>query len=244
MEKMKIEIWSDIACPYCYIGKRKLEAALKQFPNADEVELEWHSYELNPALPKKALGKSFYTYFSDNHGVTTDKAKEMLSGIVQLAKEQGLDYNFDKLIVTNTSDALRLVKLAKKHNLADQAEEVLFKAYFTEGKNISDRATLIALGTQIGLKEIEINSLLDGKEFIDEIEKDICYSEDELKLEYIPFYRFNNKNIIEGSLEVDKYLQVLTDSYNEWKKDGVSNGAAGSRINGKACSIDGVCSID
>lgn len=244
MEKMKIEIWSDIACPFCYIGKRKLEAALNQFPHADEVELEWHSYELNPSLPKKPLNKSYYSYFAETHGVTVDKAKDMLARQVKLAADQGLDYHFEKLIVTNTSDALRLVKLAKKYQLADQAEEVLFKAYFIDGKCISDRTVLVDLGTSIGLKADEINTVLDSDQYVDEIEKDIRYSEDELHLEYIPFYRFNNKDMIEGSLEVEKYLEVLTNAYNDWKANGISKGNDATRLNGQACSIDGVCSID
>lgn len=243
MEKMKIDIWSDIACPYCYIGKRKLEKALSQFSHADEIELVWHSYELNPKLPKKALGKSYFQYFAELHNCSVDVAKEDLQELVKLAKEEGLEYDLDNLVVTNTSDALRLIKLAKKQGLADQAEEVLFKAYFVEGKNISDRATLIDLGSQIGLAKDDINSLLDSDEFVDEIDKDIRYSEDELNLEYIPFYRFNNKDVIEGSLAVEKYLEVLTNAYTDWKKNGVSSGKGGSRSNGRACSADGVCSL-
>ena len=243
MEKMRIDIWSDIACPYCYIGKRKLEKALNEFSHADEVELVWHSYELNPSLKKEPLGISFYEYFAKNHEVSVDEAKEMLGEMTKLANDEGLDYHFEKLIITNTSDALRLVKLAKKYGLADNTEELLFRAYFVEGKNVSDRKTLLEIGIKVGLKEFEIIELLDSDEFLDEIQKDIRYSEDELNLEYIPFYRFNNKDIIEGSLPVEKYLSVLIESYNDWKANGVSSGKGGNRSNGKACSADGVCSI-
>lgn len=243
MEKMKVEIWSDIACPYCYIGKRKFENALAKFPHADEIELVWHSYELNPDLPKKPFGKSYYEYFAGIHHSTVEEAKADLQGLVDLAKEVGLDYHFEKLVVANTSDALRLIKLAKKYKLADQAEEILFKAYFVDGEDISDKATLVRLGTSIGLSEDDIMILLNGDEFVVDIEADIRFSEDELDLEYIPFYLFNGKDIIQGSLAEEEYIEVLSKSYNFWKQNGVSKGGGGDRHKGRACSPDGTCSI-
>ncbi|PXV68920.1 putative DsbA family dithiol-disulfide isomerase [Dysgonomonas alginatilytica] len=243
MGKMKVEIWSDIACPYCYIGKRKFENALAKFPHANEVELVWHSYELNPDLPKRPLGQSYYEYFAGLHGSSIEEVKADLQGLVDLAKEVGLDYHFEKLVVANTSDALRLVKLAKKHKLADETEEVLFKAYFVDGEDISDKATLVRLGTSVGLPEDEIMTLLNGDEFVVDIEADIRFSEDELNLEYIPFYLFNGKDIIQGSLAEEEYMEVLHNSYNFWKENGVSKGGGGDKRKGRACSPDGTCSI-
>lgn len=240
---MKVEIWSDIACPYCYIGKRKFENALAKFPHANEIELVWHSYELNPDLPKRPLGQSYYEYFAGLHGSSIEEVKADLQGLVDLAKEVGLDYHFEKLVVANTSDALRLVKLAKKHKLADETEEVLFKAYFVDGEDISDRVTLVRLGTSVGIPEDEIMTLLNGDEFVIDIEADIRFSEDELDLEYIPFYLFNGKDIIQGSLAEEEYLDVLHNSYNFWKENGVSKGGGGERHKGRACSPDGTCSI-
>ncbi len=104
-----------------------------------------------------------------------------------------MNYDFDNLIVANTSDALRLVKLAKEYSLATEAEETLFDAYFVRGKNISDKQTLIELGEGIGLKKENIMTMLDSDKYLDEIKEDIAYSEDQLNLEYIPFYVFNNK---------------------------------------------------
>lgn len=241
MDKMKIEIWSDIACPYCYIGKRKLEMALDQFPNKDNVELVWHSYELDPNLPKEALESKIYGYFSMKYGVSVNEAHEAMKKTAALAKEVGLDYDFDNLVVANTSDALRLVKLAKESGLATETEEVLFDAYFVKGKDVSDRSTLIELGTAIGLDKERIISLLDSDKYLAEIKKDIEYSENELNLEYIPFYLFNNKEIVEGSIAVEKYLDILNKSYAEWEQNGVSTGR-GEIISGQSCSIDGVCS--
>lgn len=244
MEKMIIKIWSDIACPYCYIGKRRLEAALKQFGHAEDIELEWHSYELNPDLPKQALDKNIYQYMAEQSDTTEDEQKKKMQGLVSLAKSVGLEYDFERLIVTNTNDALRLIKLANIYHKADEAEEILFKAYFTEGKNISDKGVLIRLGTSIGLSEREIIDMLEGDTFVNDIKEDVIYSEEKLNLQYIPFYLFNNKDIIQGSLSVDEYMEVLTKSYNDWKLHGVASpDSKGDRISGDACSIDGVCSL-
>lgn len=244
MEKMIIKVWSDIACPYCYIGKRRMEAALEQFKHSDEIELEWHSYELNPDLPKRALDKNIYQFMAEQFNVTEEEQKRSMQKLASLAKSTGLDYNFDRLVVTNTNDALRLIKLANVYHLADEAEEVLFKAYFSDGKNISDKAVLIDLGTSIGLSEKEIVDMLQGDTFINDIKEDVIYSEEKLNLQYIPFYLFNNKDVIQGSLTVDEYVEVLEKSYNDWKLHGVASpDNEGDRISGKACSIDGVCSL-
>lgn len=241
MSKMKIEIWSDIACPYCYIGKRKLERALEQFPHRENVKLVWHSYELDPDLPKKAISQSIYSYFAKKYGMTENEARETQSNVAKLAKEVGLNYDFDNLVVANTSDALRLVKLADESNLATEAEEVLFDAYFVKGLDISDYKVLVQLGVQIGLKEDDILRMLDSDKYLTDIKKDIDFSENELNLEYIPFYLFNNKQIVQGSIPSEEYLKVLNEAYSEWKKNGVSS-ERGDIISGQSCSIDGVCS--
>lgn len=238
---MKIEIWSDIACPYCYIGKRKLENALEQFPHRDNVELVWHSYELDPNLPKEALESKIYGYFADKNNMSVNEAHEYMQRVAALAKEVGLDFDYDNLQVANTSDALRLVKLSAESNLATEAEEVLFDAYFVKGEDISDRETLVKLGTQIGLAQQDIEKMLDSNKYLTDIQKDIEYGENELGLEYIPLYIFNNKQIIQGSIEIEDYLKVLTESYAEWEQHGVST-ETGEIISGQSCSIDGVCS--
>lgn len=243
MKKMTVEIWSDIACPYCYIGKRKFEKALAQFEHRDEIKLEWHSYELNPDLPKKALDMSFAEYFSKENGASAEDVKAFCLKLTSLAKEQGLDFNFDNLIVANTSDALRLVKLANESGLADEAEEALFDAYFVKSKDISDRAILVELGVKIGLNEASIVKMLDSDKYLEQIEKDIDYSENGLNLEYIPFYYFNNKDIIQGSMEIEDYIDMLNKAYTEWKEHGVGQGDGEKRSGGRSCSADGVCSL-
>lgn len=241
MSKMKIDIWSDIACPYCYIGKRKLEKALEQFPHKENIDFVWHSYELDPKLPKQASNQTIYAYFANKYGMTEDEARTSQAKVSEIAKEVGLDYDFDNLIVANTNDALRLVKLANEFSLATEAEEVLFNAYFVKGVDISDKDVLVGLGTLIGLKKEDILQMLLSDIYVSDIEKDIQYSENELNLEYIPFYVFNNKQIVQGSISIEDYLKVLQEAYAEWEKGGVSDGN-GEIISGQSCSIDGVCS--
>lgn len=240
MEKMKIEIWSDIACPYCYIGKRKLENALSKFPQKDEVEIIWHCYELNPDMPKKAPLRPFVERYSEAFGVSIEEAQKSFDEITAWAKESGLDYHFDKLVAANTSDALRLVKLANVFGLAGECEEILFRSYFTDGLDISNREVLIKLGTQIGISEKRISNMLDGNAYFDELKKDKEYSENELGLEFIPFYLINKKHIIQGSIPENDYLEVLEKAYSEWKNG--ENWNDDEIISGKSCSIDGVCS--
>lgn len=241
---MRIDIWSDIACPFCYIGKRKMEKALAQFPNAEDVKLVWHSYELNPSLRKGSNGKSYYEYLAELKEVSVDEAKESFEEVLSEAKEEGLNYNPENIVVTNTSDALRLVKLANKYNLATEAEEELFKAYFVDGKDVSNKDVLINLGVKIGIPQGDINRCFDSFEYSEDVKNDTIRAEEEYDLEYIPFYLLNNKYIIQGSIPVEEYLETLHKAYNEWKNGGESSEQDKANvITGKSCSIDGTCSI-
>lgn len=239
MSKMQIEIWSDIACPFCFIGKRKLEMALNQFEHKDKIELVWYSYELDPSLPKKPTGKSFYQYLADKYNTTVDAAKAQQAKLINMAAEVGLKYDYDNLIITNTSDALRLVKFAAKYDLATEAEEVLFSAYFEQGKDISDKETLIILGASIGLESNEISQMLDSDKYYDKIRKDTERADEKFNLQYIPFYRLNYNQIIQGSIPVEDYLKAIQQAYSDWENGTSSNG---DTISGQSCSIDGVCS--
>lgn len=239
MNKMRIEIWSDIACPFCYIGKRKLEMALDKFEHKDKVELIWHSYQLDPSLPKKDLGVSIYEYMAKYLNVSIEEAKAKQKGLADIAKTVKLNYDFDKLVVTNTGDALRLAKLAAESGVATEAEEAIFEAYFVDGKNISDRSTLIQLGEKVGLKKADIEAMLDSEKYYDQIKQDLKYANEELKLEFIPYYRLNNNQTIQGSIEVDDYLKALNQAFADWESGKASDSDV---ITGQSCSIDGVCS--
>ena len=213
---MKIEIWSDIMCPFCYIGKRKLESALERFPGKDKVELIWHSFQLDPSL-KYQPGKDLYTYLSERKGISKDQSRRLHDQLTQTARENGLTYNFDKAIIANSFDAHRLIQLAKKYALGDAAEERLFKAYFTEGRNVSDQATLVDLGSDIGLQKEEISRMLQSDEYAKQVDDDIKEAQ-QLGIRGVPFFIMNRKYAVSGAQPAELFLQTLNTSYNEWEK--------------------------
>ena len=143
---MKVEIWSDVMCPFCYIGKRKFESALNSFSQKDSIQVVWHSFQLNPNL-RNEEGKDAYTYLAEIKGQTREWSVKVHNSLAQSAKT-GLDYNFEKAKIANSFDAHRVIQLAKKYNLTDEVEERFFKAYFTDGELISDHQTLIRLATE------------------------------------------------------------------------------------------------
>jgi predicted DsbA family dithiol-disulfide isomerase len=149
---MKVEIWSDVMCPFCYIGKRKFEKALDQFPQKEKIQVEWKSFQLNPQM-KTEPGKSINDYLAEVKGWTPDYAQQVNDHVTGLASEVGLEYNMDKAVVANSFDAHRFVQFAKTKGLGDAAEEQLFKAYFTDGKDTSNLDTLVELGSEIGLDD-------------------------------------------------------------------------------------------
>jgi predicted DsbA family dithiol-disulfide isomerase len=213
---MKVEIWSDVMCPFCYIGKRKFEQALNDFGHKDEVEVEWKSFQLDPDLetdPKKNVNQML----AEKKGWTIDYARQMNANVTNIAKEVGLSYNFDTAIVANSFDAHRLVHLAKKSHLGAVAEERLFRAYFTEGKNIADHATLIQLGTDIGLEREEVKQLLESGACADEVEMD-KYEARKAGVRGVPFFLLDNKYAVSGAQSPQTFLNALQTAWAEIEK--------------------------
>lgn len=206
---MKIEIWSDVMCPFCYIGKRRIEQALEQSQLNDQVEIEWKSFQLNPDM-KTDPSKNINQYLADIKGITIDQAEQMNARVTAMAKEAGLEYHFDKAIVANSFDAHRFSHLAKKHGLQHEAEEQLFKAYFTDGKNTSDHETLIQLGIEIGLDGDEIKNVLTGNDFAKEVENDIADAQ-QLGIRGVPFFVFDRKYAVSGAQPIEVFVEVISD---------------------------------
>ena len=212
---MKLEIWSDVMCPFCYIGKRKFEKALEQFPHKDKVKIEWKSFQLNPDMVTDP-GKNIDTYLSEIKGISLERAKEMNAYVTNMAKEVGLTYNFDKAIVANSFDAHRFSHFAKSKGLQDAAEERLFKAYFTEGKNTAEHSTLIQLGIEIGLEENELKKILASNAFAEEVQQDI-YEAQQVGARGVPFFVFARKYAVSGAQDSKTFLEVLNKSYEDWQ---------------------------
>ena len=234
---MKVEIWSDVMCPFCYIGKRRFEEALQEFAHKDEVEVEWRSFQLNPNM-KTDPSVNINQYLADVKGWNLDYAKRMNDHVTQMAAEVGLTYDFDKAVVANSFNAHRFSHLAKQHNLGEAAEEALFKAYFTDGKNIDDKETLTQLGVSIGLNAAEIKQTLDTDAFASEVKHDIAEAQ-HLGIQGVPFFVMNNKYGVSGAQAVPVFTETLEKSFSEWAQE--NDKPKLTIIEGESCLPDGDC---
>lgn len=230
---MKVEIWSDIVCPFCYIGKRKFENALKEFVQKDKVEIVWRSFQLDPEM-EVMPGQSVDEYLGKRKGTTAAEGKKMNDSMSAVAKEVGLVYNFDKAIINNTLNAHRLLHLAKKSGLQNETKEALFAAYYTDGKNIGDTPTLVAIGESVGLNGLEITAMLQSGEYINEVQLDQIHAQ-QIGVQGVPFYVFNDKYAVSGAQPTDVFAQVLNKVWEE------ENPVVQIVSAGKFCTQDGVC---
>lgn len=234
---MKVEIWSDIMCPFCYIGKRRFEAALEQFPGKENIEVEWKSFQLNPAL-KSQPGKDVYDYVAEMKGQSREWSLTVHEQLAGTAREAGLTYNFDKAVIANSFDAHRLIQLAKQQGLGDAAEERLFYAYFTEGKDMSDRATLVELGVEIGLDKATVTAVLDTTEFAAAVNKDVNEAQ-QLGIRGVPFFVMDRKYGVSGAQPVEAFTQTLEQAFTEWKS--TQPVVELDTLSGPVCTPDGEC---
>jgi predicted DsbA family dithiol-disulfide isomerase len=168
---MDIEIWSDVNCPWCYIGKRRLESALEGFEHSDEVTVTWRSFELDPDTPAELPGNGA-AMLAEKYGVPIERARAMEQNVSQVAAGEGLEYDLEHARIGSSFDAHRLIQLAKRHGLQDAMKERLFRARFTEGLLISDHATLRRLAAEVGLDPAEVQETLAGEAFTDDVRAD------------------------------------------------------------------------
>lgn len=204
-------------CPFCYIGKRRFEEALAKFPDKDNVEILWKSFQLSPGMKTDAT-KNIHQYLAEHKGISIEEAKRMNDYVTNMAAEVGLVYNFDKAIVANSFNAHRLTHFAKEYGKQGEAEEALFKAYFTDGKNIDDYSSLIELGKEIGLDTNALKTALETGLFADDVRLDI-YEAQQVGARGVPFFVFNNKHGISGAQDTSLFSEVLEKSYTEWKNE-------------------------
>lgn len=213
---MKIEIWSDVMCPFCYIGKRNFETALARFKDKEEVEIIWKSFQLDPTLPEVAQ-ESQHDYLVKSKGMSPAQVGSMLENVTRMAKQAGLDYHLDLSIMVNSFRAHRLIQLAKNEGLGDEAEERLFRAYFTEGLNVADTDTLTRLGKEIGLEGARVREALEDNLFAELIRNDIEEAQ-ALGIRGVPFFVFDRKYGVSGAQPPEQFLQTLEKSFSEWKE--------------------------
>ncbi|MEI6020110.1 MAG: DsbA family oxidoreductase [Bacteroidota bacterium] len=211
IKKMKVEIWSDVMCPFCYIGKRKFENALALFKDRDQIDIVWKSFQLNPDMVTDPQ-KNTMQYLAETKGWSMDRTKETMDYVIGMAKEVGLNYHFDKAVVANSFDAHRLIQYAKTQGKGDAAEEQLFKAYFIDGKNTADHHVLMELGKAIGLDEANLKNVLASKQFAKEVLMDVQEAE-QIGVTGVPFFVFDRKYAVSGAQDTKVFLDTLNKAW-------------------------------
>jgi predicted DsbA family dithiol-disulfide isomerase len=209
---MKIKIWSDIMCPFCYIGKRNFENALVQFAHSEELEIEWKSFQLDPTIPKMKQRMDVYEYLAKSKGFSIEDSKAMHENVVKMAKNVGLEYNFDRAVVANSFDAHRLIQFAKTKGLGNEMEEVLFASYFTNGLDMSNLDSLIQIGSSIGLSPVELETILNSEDFSKEVQSDSLEAQ-KIGVRGVPFFVIDNKYAISGAQPSSVFLEALEKAF-------------------------------
>jgi predicted DsbA family dithiol-disulfide isomerase len=204
---MQVEIWSDVVCPWCYIGKRRFESALAQFEQRDQVDVTWRSFELDPTAPQHLPG-SLTAMLAEKYGVGIEQAEGMNRQVTDLAAAEGLTYRLDIAQRGNSFDAHRLIHLAATHGLQDAAKERLLRAYFTEGQAIGLHDTLAALGADIGLPEAEVRAMLASDAFAADVRADQQRGS-AFGIRGVPFFVINEKYGISGAQSAETFLNAL-----------------------------------
>jgi predicted DsbA family dithiol-disulfide isomerase len=206
---MKIEVWSDYVCPFCYIGKKQLEKAIRDSGYEDQIEVTYKSFLLDPTTPENTT-KSVYESLSQKFGSSIEEVKKMTAGVAARAKEVGLNYNFDEMKSANTVKAHRLAKWIESQNneLAKAYTEQVLQAYFIQGKAIGLDEELLAIIEQLGLDVEEAKNVLAQNEFESEMQQDI-YEANQIGVRGVPFFVFNNKWGISGAQPQQLFEQTI-----------------------------------
>jgi predicted DsbA family dithiol-disulfide isomerase len=234
MKKLRVEIWSDIACPWCYVGKRRFEAALAQFPHRDSVEVLWRAFELDTAAPRViATGVCYAERLAKKYGSSVAEAEGMIRRMTDVAKADGLDFHFEKIRPGNTFDAHRVLHLAAERGVQDAVKERLLRAYMTEGEAIGEPEALARLGGEAGLDPAEVRSVLASDAYAREVRDDEAEARAN-GISGVPFFAFAGQYGVSGAQSAEFLLRVLEQA---WAEATEASGEAAPE--GAACGPDG-----
>jgi predicted DsbA family dithiol-disulfide isomerase len=204
---VRIDIWSDVVCPWCYIGKRRLERALSEFEHADDVKIQWRSFELDPHAPAVREGDPA-ARLARKYGISMDEARTANQRLMALAAAEGLAYRLEAVHSGNSFNAHRLIHLAGERGLQDQVEERFFAAYFCEGQAIGDADVLLSQATAAGLEGAEVKEVLDGDAYADAVRADESEAAGR-EITGVPFFLVDGRFAIPGAQEPDTMLAIL-----------------------------------
>lgn len=243
---MKIEIFSDVGCPWCFIGKRRFERALESFEHRDQVEVEWKSYQLDPSLPEHDH-RSEVDYLVQAKGMPREQVIRMLAHVTDQARGEGLEYDFDNLVVANSWKAHRVIQRARAEGLrtAEALEEQLFRAHFEQGLDIGDEQVLVRLGTAAGLTQDHVHEALTEDRWEAAVEEDVATAR-ALGVTGVPFFVLGRTYGISGAQPTELFTQALQQAWSEFQPlrmvQPVAAGtgtAAGVGLDGQACGPEG-----
>jgi predicted DsbA family dithiol-disulfide isomerase len=233
---MQVEIWSDIACPWCYIGKRRFESALERFAHRDEVGVTWRSFQLDPTAPTSS-DQTMDVVLSRKYGIPVSQAAAMNSKLEALAAEVGLEYHLSTVRYTNTFAAHRVLHLASRHGRQDAMKERLMRAYFTQNLPLGDTGTLVGLASEVGLDSDEVRWVVETGTYADEVRTDIRRATS-LGIRGVPFFVVDESLGISGAQPVDVFLQALEQAWVESHPLRAIPGAEdGNACEGDACAV-------
>ncbi len=236
---MNVEIWSDVVCPWCYVGKRQFEEALGRFGHADEVAVVWRAFELDPSSPAD-VGMTMDKILERKYGMSAEQARAANQQMTSLAAGVGLEYHLDRVRAGNTFDAHRLIHLAATHGQGGAMKERLLAAYFTEGRSVGDHATLAELAGEVGLDPVEVTDTLAGQAFAADVRADEARGS-ALGATGVPFFVIDETYGVAGAQGADALLGALERAWADTHPLTVlTPGAGGS--DDAACS-DGSCPV-
>ncbi len=231
---MRVDVWSDVVCPWCYIGKRRLEAALERFPHRDRVEVVYHSFELDPNAPKQAT-MPMNELLAKKYGMSPAQAAQMQAQVTATAAQDGLDFHLDKAAPTNTFDAHRLLHLANARGKQAALKEALMAAYFTEGRHVADADTLASVAVAAGLDEAEVRATLaDPRAYADAVRADEGRAR-QYGIRGVPFFVLDEKYGVSGAQPAETLLAALSRAWSERPPE-VADGAT---CDDDACEVPG-----
>jgi len=228
--KLSVDIWSDVVCPWCYIGKRRFEAALAKFEHADDVEIVWHSFELDPNAPRVRENVSHTEHLAKKYRVSEAQAQAMVDRVTNAAASEGLEFHYDRAKGGNTFDAHRLIHFAKTKGLGAQMKERLLKGYFTDGAAIGEPDGLVPLAVEVGLPEAEVRDVLASERYASEVRGDETAAR-ELGISGVPFFVIAGRLGVSGAQAPEVLLGAL--------ERGWAEKSEGAIVEGAVCGPDG-----
>jgi len=233
---MRVEIWSDVVCPWCYIGKRRFEQALSAFAHRDEVEVVWRSFELDPGAPQERVG-DYAEMLSAKYGFPVSQGQQMIDTMTASATQDGLDFHFETARVGNTFDAHRLLHLALDRGVQDAVKERLLRATFTEGEPIGDHEALVRLGVEAGLDADEARDVLTSDRYAAEVRGDEAQAR-AYGITGVPFFVVDGTYGVSGAQPAEAHAQVLATAWAQSRPvQLVTSGAAAPGCDGDACAV-------